>query len=163
MCLASAFSGEGRDGPACVPRGKSRNADCTVRPGGRHSRQVERLACKLIYHAALRTAVFSAGKRSALRWPMQRTPSGIAAHCIGTCSALHIPAHFCSFAKRAAPTRLPSGTGTTNGQRPHGQRAVSEQPLHSFSPTEAVRRNPPTGTFRPLSSPLKAKAAPWFP
>ena len=91
MCLASAFAEEGKDGPACVPRGKSRNADCTVRPGVRNSRQVERLACKPTCHAAPRTAVFSAGKRSALRWHVQRAPSGIAAHCIGTCTVLRFP------------------------------------------------------------------------
>ena len=116
MCLASAFAEEGKDGPACVPRGMSRDAGCTGRSGDRHSLQARRLACKLIYHAAPRTAVFSAGKRSALRWHVQRAPSGIAAHCIGTCSALHIPAHFCSFAKRVAPAR-PTGNATMANER----------------------------------------------
>lgn len=131
MCLASAFAEEGKDGPACVPRGKSRNADRTVRPGGMHSRQVERPACKPTCHAALRTAVFFAGKRSTLRWHVQRTPSDIAAHCIGTCSALHIPAHFCSFAKRVAPARLPCGIGMKNERHTPDQRKASARPTNA--------------------------------
>lgn len=148
MCLASAFAEEGKDGPACVPRGKSRNADCTVRPGGRHSRQVERLACKPIYHAALRTAVFFAGKRSTLRWHVQRAPSGIAAHCIGTCSALHIPARFCSFAKRVAPARLPCGICMKNERHKPDQREASDdQRKASERPTNATAHPLPLQYF----------------
>lgn len=105
---------EGR--PGLRSEGEEQKCRLPVRPGGRHSRQVVRLACKPNCHAALRTAVFFAGKRSALRWHVQRAPSGIAAHSIGTCSALHIPAHFCSFAKRVAPAR-PTGNATMANER----------------------------------------------
>ena len=156
MCLASAFAEEGKDGPACVPKGKIRNADCTVRPGGRHSRQVDRPTCKPICHAALRTAVFSAGKRSALRWHVQRAPSGIAAHCIGTCSALHIPAHFCSFAKRVAPAR-PTGNATMANERYRNSHYI---PFHQLKLCAEILRKALSALYL---HPLKPKQHHGFP
>lgn len=61
-------------------------------------------------------AVFRGKWRSAVHPSSQRAASAVAAHCIGTCSALHIPAHFCSFAKRVAPER-PTGNATMANER----------------------------------------------
>ena len=127
-----------------------------MRPGGRNSRQVERLACKPTCHAAPRTAVFSAGKRSALRWHVQRTPSGIAAHCIGTCSALHIPAHFCSFAKRVAPAR-PTGNAPMANERYRNSHYI---PFHQLKLCAEILRQALSALYL---HPLKPKQHHGFP
>ena len=156
MCLASAFSGEGRDGPACVPRADEqgcrlhRAAWWQALPAGRGTGVQAHLPCRPTHGcllcrktqcAALACAARSIEHRSALHRHMQRAAYSGTLLFVCKKSSTGMTAEGHRHNERAASARPMRSIGTTNKRHRHDYRASPTRPTGHTTMTNERYRN----------------------